>query len=402
MIKRPVIYISAISIILAMIIAGIFLYRYQLIQYSAETLIRKNLPDYITVDTIKFDFKNSRVLITGSKVQNPPDFSNKYLLEIQDISCKYKLKGRNIVEGIAIFDPVFSRPLLNIERLEDGRLNLIQMKEVTQKSGPAVEGGKTAVKKEGESGTSKIPGNIKLSDLVKLPEVFKLRDGKVIFTDRMVRPGPHILTFENVESSVTLKLDSDYSKITSLASTGTGDVNGDRRETIQWDIALNPNTPRLTMSSRFEITNVAILTFEPYYDRYSPLIFQTGLFSGTLVFDFDNGNIGSMDEIRLSNFRFYVKPGYENAQFWDTTVPDLAKYFTSPYGEIVFDFRIKGDMPNPQFYLGPKSKAALTNLAIDKVSSAIQQMSDKSGANPKSDIEKAKQYIDMFKGLIKK
>ena len=213
-----------------------------------------------------------------------------------------------------------------------------------------------------------------------------------------------MLTFENVDAKLGLVLNSSYTALLNLTSTGQGNVNGDRDEVVKWTISFNPTTPGLTMSNRFEVYNVDIVPFEPYYDRHSPFVFKTGRFSGLLIFDFDNGSIGSSNEIHLSNYRFYIKQGYENASFWDTTVSDLVKYFTSPYGEIVFDFKIKGDMANPRFYLGPISKQAITNMAIDKISSAIQQASGQSqtpGA-PKTDIEKAKDYIDMFKGLINK
>lgn len=128
-------------------------------------------------------------------------------------------------------------------------------------------------------------------------------------------------------------------------------------------------------------------------------MFKAGRFSGSLIFNFDNGMIGSSDELRLSGLKFAVKPGYENAQFWQTTVPDLVKYFTTPYGEVVFDFKIKGDMDDPKFFLGPKSKEALIAMAVDKISDAIQK---NASGGQKSDIEKAKDYIDMFKGFLKK
>ena len=102
------------------------------------------------------------------------------------------------------------------------------------------------------------------------------------------------------------------------------------------------------------------------------------------------------------DLKFSVKEGYENAQIWETTVPDIVKYFTSPYGEIIFDFKIKGDMSDPKFYLGPKSKEAIISMAVDKISAAIQKNAGSGTGAPKSDIEKAQQYIDMFKGLIKK
>ena len=239
--------------------------------------------------------------------------------------------------------------------------------------------------------------------LIKLPESYLLKNGRIIFMDRFGLSKPHMLTFDNVDAVISLKFNDRYSKVLKLNSTGQGDVNGQPGEVVKWDIGMDPTAPKLTMSNRFEVHGVEITPFEPYYYKYSPLVFTNGTFSGTLVFDFDNGNIGSTNEVHLKDFRFYVKPGYENAQFWETTVPDLVKYFTSPYGEIVFDFKIKGDMQNPKFYLGPISKQALASMAVDKISSALGNMSKSQGqGGPKNDLEKAKEYIGLFKGMINK
>jgi hypothetical protein len=168
---------------------------------------------------------------------------------------------------------------------------------------------------------------------------------------------------------------------------------------IKWNVSWNPAAPKLTMSNRFEVSNVDILPFEPYYDKYSPFVFKTCFLSGTLIFDFDNGNIGSTNEVKLSKPLFYIKHDFENAQVFETNVPDLVKYLTSSFGDVVFDFKIKGDMSSPKFFLGPISKEAIARMAIDKISSIMSKAGNSN--EEASEIDKAKQYIDMFKGLIK-
>lgn len=400
MIKKIIISIVIIVVIAA---AAIFFYRYQIFQYSAETIIRKVLPDYVRVDKINFDLRNRRVILTGFKILNPVGYSARYLLEIEDIRCRYKMKGANILDGIEILSPELTHLTLNIERLRDSRLNLTDMQKRLERPQQKTVQTKPA-EADGRAAPSRIVGDKTLPDILKLPERFSLKDGKVIFIDRLPSAKPYILTLENVDANLGLRLNSSYTALLNLASTGQGNVNGNRDEVVKWVISFDPTTPNLTMSNRFEVYNVDILPFEPYYDRHSPFVFKEGRFSGLLIFDFDNGSIGSSNEIHLSNYRFYIKQGYENASFWDTTVPDLVKYFTSPYGEIVFDFKIKGVMSNPRFYLGPISKQAITAMAIDKISSAIQRVSGQGQASgaQKTDIEKAKDYIDMLKGLINK
>ncbi|MFA6320543.1 MAG: hypothetical protein WCY36_01660 [Candidatus Omnitrophota bacterium] len=400
MIKKTIL---VTAILIALIIASVFVYRYQILQYTAETLIRKYLPDYVKIDTIKFDFAKGDAVLSGFKILNPPQFSKEYLIEIEKISCSYKLRGKNITDGIMISSPVLTNAVLNIERLGDGRLNLAEAQVMLSKKPSAAAGDATQGKKDMAVSSAAVPPpeNKGLASVVTLPEKFIIKNAKLIFVDRLVRPTPVIITFENINTDLTLKLDEYYTKVLAVYSVGEGCVNGDSGQIVNWSVGLDPTAARFTMSNRFTVTGVQIPTFEPYYDKYSPFVFKEGRFSGLLIFDFDDGMIGSSDELRLSDLRFFVKQGYENAQFWQTTVPDLVKYFTSPYGEIVFDFKIKGDMENPQFFLGPKSKEALIAMAVDKISDALQK-SGSAGDGQKSDIDKAKDYIDMFKGFLKK
>ncbi len=398
MIKKPAIITAVIFIL---IICSIFIYRYQIIQYASEKLIRKYLPAYVKIDSIRFDFGKGDVVLGGFKILDPPEFSKEYLVEIERITCHYKLRGKTILDGMELSGPVLNNVLLNVERLGNGKINLIAAQALIGASPEAADSAKETRTgtNAGFSGTSV---NKKPSWAGRLPETLKISNGKIIFTDRMAGANPNILSFENIDAELALKTDEYYTKIVSLASAGQGYVNGDREEEVKWTMTLNPTTQRLTMSSRFDVYNVAITPFAPYYDRYSPFVFKKGKFSGVLIFDFDNGNIGSSNELRLAGLQFFIKPGYENAEFWQTTIPDLVKYFTSPYGEIVFDFKIKGDMSSPSFYLGPKSKKAVISMAVDKISAAIQKSAGGDGASPKNDLEKAKDYIDLFKGLIKK
>lgn len=399
MIKKIIIIIISGLLIISV---SVFVYRYQILQYTAEALIRKYLPNYIKIDTIRFDFRRGDILLGGLKILNPPEFSKEYLAEIEKITCHYEMQGKNIVDGIELNGPILSGAVLNIERLGDGKVNLVEVQALIGKRSPAaVPGKETVERKAGQGVSAQAAQNKSLTGMVKIPETFRIKDSKIILMDRMTRATPSIITFEKIDAEFTLKMDESYTKMLALYSVGSGCVNGDSNQAVKWTISVDPTTPRLTMSNRFEVSGVHILPFEPYYDKYSPIVIKDGRFSGLLVFDFDNGMIGSTDELRLNSLKFSVKQGYENAEFWETTVPDLVKYLTSPYGEIIFDFKIKGDMSDPKFYLGPKSKEAIVSIAVDKISDALQKNSGSNGA-PKNDIEKAKQYIDMFKGFIKK
>lgn len=396
MLKKPVIITAAIIIITAV---SIFIYRYQILQYTAESLIRKYLPAYVSIDTIKFDFTKSDIILTGFRMSNPPGFSNPNLIEINKITCHYALQGKNMLNGFVLSNPVLTDASLDIERLGDGRLNLFEAQSIMIKNPAASSKGNPEEQAAPDKGKQEADKNAG----VILPEVFTLKNAKMTFSDGMVGDRPHVISLENIDTVLTMKMNRQCTRVLSVTAVGGGNLMGDRAQSVRWTIGMDPTAQRLTMSNRFEVSGVFIPLFEPYYDKYSPLVFKSGRFSGLLIFDFDNGMIGSSDELHLSGIKFFVKPGYENAIFWETTVPDLVKYFTSPYGDIIFDFKIKGDMADPKFYLGPKSKKAIVAMAIDKISEAMQKTAASgNGQGAKSDIEKAQDYIELFRGLIKK
>ena len=313
------------------------------------------------------------------------------------------MKGATILDGIEIFEPVLKSMVLHIERLQDGRVNLAGMGQII--SQPHRTSAPNVTEDSGRQGGGEKRHSPKFSDFIKLPQRFSIKQGKIIFTDRFFVKGQHTISFENMDADVDLQMNDAYTQVLRVSSTGQGDVDGRPEQVIQWTISLDPNAPRLTMSNRFEVSSVDLITFEPYYDRFSPFEFARARVSGLLIFDFDNGNIGSSNELHLNNLVFSVKPGYENTMAFETDVKNLAKYFTASTGEVIFDFKIKGDMANPQFYLGPISKQAMAAMVIDKVSEAIKTMADKSGqgqGSGSSDMDKAMKAMQMFKGFLDK
>lgn len=411
---RPI--LIAAAILIAIIAVVLIFYRLSILSYTAETIVRNILPDYVRVDKISFDLSLSRASLKGFRIINPPGYSAKYLLEIGDMSCRYKMKGKTVLDGLEIIDPVFTKPVIYIERRPDGRLNINEMSNLLLKGqGGGLPGARPATLNEAReearakgvaagraAGAAAMVGNKKLSDVVKLPEVYNIKSGKIVFNDYAVRGGPHKLVFDGVDGQISVKLNDTYTRVLRVGSAGDGYFSNNKSETVRWVIDMDPNTPRLTLSSRFDVSGVYIKPFEPYYDRYSPLVFRSGTFSGTLIFDFDNGNIGSTNDVRLSDITFVTKPGAENGEFWGSSVRELVKYFTTASGDIVFDFKIKGDMANPQFYFGPISKRALTSMAVDKISDALSAAAKGASGDGAAPDSKAKAIADAVKMLMKK
>ncbi len=385
-----------------LVIAGslIFIYRYEIFRYSAQKVILAMLPPYLKADEIRFDLEHNEIEITNAHIANPQGFSDNPVLSVGSIFCTYALKGKNVFGGITVTNLEGRRPVVRIERSRDGRINVFEMKDL-MKSGEGRAAGRTAAPK-GAGGPIRI-GSRKPSELLTLPEVITLSEGNIRFVDYTAGERPRVLTFDRIESRVSLKMNEDFSKVLDLRSTGSGIFHRKQDQTLEWTIAFIPTTPGLTMSNRFKVIRVDILPFQPYFARFSPLVFTSGKFSGNLVIDFDNGSIGSMNTVWLEELGFSVKPGHEDAQFWQTTVPELTKYLSSVApgsGATVFDFKVKGPLSKPSFYLGPITKKALTSMIVDRTLSSITKIIQGTGSGPK--LDDAQEVINALQSIMAK
>jgi len=390
-------------------LAALFFYRYQIIQYVAQNIILKNLPEYLTIGDVRIEPRTGTIMLLNVRIPNPSGFSGPYMAEIGKITCKYAIRGGMGKMVLEFYDPLLEDLAVHLERRRDGRVNLVEAESRFEKVSDRV----VAAPQPAEGSIlSKAMGGRSVAEMIKLPAEYTFERGNLAIIDSYGLTRPSAISCENVSAKVIIRLDGSGKKLEALSTQGSGSIQGNVSERIMWVIAWNPKTQKLTMSNRLELSDVNITTFEPYYDKYSPLVFTKGKCSGTLVFDFDNGDIGSTNDVRFSDLSFTIKPGYENAAFWQTTVQDLARYLTSSAGDVYFDFKMKGPMAKPRFYLGPRAKKALTAMTFDQVSGAIanalQQGASPQGqeaagqAAPRSDIEKAKQYIDIVRELIKK
>jgi len=117
-----------VLLVLIIIAAGvIYHYRYEIFQYSAEGLIKNNLPPFVVVDRIIFDLKNHAMKIKKLRIKNPAEFQNKFLASVDLITCEYKMKGASVTEGIEITDITAKDIVVDIERLAGGTINVTKM-----------------------------------------------------------------------------------------------------------------------------------------------------------------------------------------------------------------------------------------------------------------------------------
>ncbi|NQT32413.1 MAG: DUF748 domain-containing protein, partial [Candidatus Omnitrophica bacterium] len=346
-------FFLALFILILLAAGAVYVFRHQIIEYSAqsiESIIKQKLPDYVYVDRLHFDYKNNRLEIRGLAIKNPPGYRNEYLATVDIVVCDYRMRGANILDGIEVTKIVATGPVINIERDSAGRLNVNEMAEVMNPGG-----GRRLINDGGakESIVSYVKDRTQinsLSDIVKLTERINIVGGKLILLDSFITRPAYRVTYEDMNGVLDLKLSDDYRKVVFVKSRGDGLVEGKPSQQVKWDIALDPTARDLTMQSSFDVSNIDIRLFEPYYDMYSPVIIDRGRCSGTLVFNFDNGAINSSNTLYLNDFVYREKEGSLGAQYWNVGISEVVRYLKSSSGEIVFDFKITGDMKNPKIY----------------------------------------------------
>ncbi|MBD3296929.1 MAG: DUF748 domain-containing protein [Candidatus Omnitrophica bacterium] len=405
-----------ILLLILAVIAGaaLYLFRESVVQYSAETLLKKNLPDYVSIEDLEFRMDKGELIVNGFALRNPSGFNNRYLATVDSITCVYRLRGSNITEGIKVTGITASSPVINIERSNTGKLNLAEMGGVMDKGdGQAKESKASAggAGTEDPSGGTGGKGRFKVSDFLELSDRINIRGGKVNVLDKYISRSPYAITFEDVDAFIDLPLSDDLSEVLSLTTEGKGLLNGKRGQMIDWRITMaDPDAPSRNLGTRFNFRNIDITLFEPYYDRYSPIVIKKAEASGTIVFDLDNGNIGSQNEIVFRGLEFQQKQGGKWTNNWQVSVvPDIVQYLRSAPGEVAFDFKIKGSLDDPRFLPGPRVERAVQSMAVDTIADILApkdeqsgesgggQQGKSSGGAPKSDTEKV---MDAIRGLL--
>ncbi len=398
--------IGIVLFVLILIGLGVIYYfRFNIFQYSAERVIREKLPPYLAVKNMVFDLEKGHISLQGVEVKGPAGYQSKHIARIKELSCDIKLKGSTILDGIEVTEITADGALFTIERRRDGHINVNEMKDVlaltaSQAETETLDAFKRRVREKALAQKAQI---VDISDFLKLTDTIDITNGKVLFLDNAVSP-EQTFVFNKIEGDLKLSLSKDFKEVLHVSTKGSGIVNNDPTQLLGLVISLDPGAKEITMSNRIETQNVDITLFRSYYEKYSPIFIEQGYFSGTLVFDFDHGNIGSTNVLTLKGLRFREKESSQGAGGWQgSIIPSIIKYLQSSPDEIVFDFKIKGTVKSPRFYPGDRVKAAIKNVAVSRISEALfpgdstsgQENSRKGG---ESDMD---QVVDLMRGFFK-
>jgi len=372
---------------LTIILAGsiyIYINRRTIFDYSINRLTKDLLPAAMEVGEVNFDLKEQRLTLRDLKIQNPSKYDHRYMIEIPLAKCTYTQKDdQDIFKGIQVQDIDLLEPSIFLERHRDGSVNLREIGEVFRKNPVRLQ--KSSFKTMFLAALSYLLSPIKnIDDLIEFKPVFRIGSGNLVFDDMNVGDDRYRTTIDNIDARVSLTLSKDFKSMEDIETEGRGIINKDSRQTLEWITAYHFDKSYLTMSNTIKLHDVDILHFSPYYDEYSPFVIKRGTVSGELIINFDNTSIGSMNELRISALDIERKEDFPHSGLWTANIDSLYQYFKSQTGVLVFDFKIKGDIDNPRFYLGSKTKRIVAGMAIDKLTSS-------------EDVEKA---VDFLKDIL--
>jgi len=395
-------FLSLCVIVITVTAVTIYFNRQTIFDYSLNKLILNLLPESITIDELELDLDNKELLVSGFKISNPPGCKNRYLLEVSTIRCSFKQKNpKKITDGIIVAEPTLYTPTLYIERMEDSSINTQKMKSILSKKKAETP---SAFKQGLFGAISYIFSPVKdIEQLVTLDSLFKIKNGKFVFDDSSLGGAPYRTTITDVDAQITLRFGGRLTDLRYIDSAGSGTVNGRQGERVEWVSGFEPTKKDLTMSNTFNIRDVDFTHFKPYYEPHSPFIFKRGKINGKFIFNFDNGDIGSVNEGWFTDLDIEKAKDSSMIKSWIldmVTVDDLYKYFSSKAGNVEFDFKIKGPMSDPKFYLGSKTKRALLKLSANKLIGSIfgseEDGAESSPGEEKSDLER---IVDIFKSF---
>lgn len=399
---KLILYFFALILILAVLL--FFIGRHRIIDYGIRFFVKRTLPEYVEIKNFNIDIEKGSLFIKGIKIKNPNGFKSRYLLEADSLTIFFDGLSKLSSGKFLIKDIELSSPIIYIIRADNGITNIEYFLKTLGKRNPV--SGVTISSKISAFITFLFFPNIDLNYITKDEIPFMIKEGGIIFEDYYNFKEPYKSSILNLKADGAFNLKDKFRGLSGIRMELNGIVNGNKDEYITWNMESKfEDEWRYKISNTLNIDNLNLPHFEPYYDKFSPFIFKKAFVRGNIIFNLDNGNIGSTNELRFYNFVIEKREEFSNSFLWDVNIEDLYTYFASESGEIVFDFKIKGTLEEPKLYMGSKVKKALTRMAVDKIADIFIKRPEQSKADDgyePSGLDKIENVIEIFKKRITK
>lgn len=420
-------------VILSFLFASIYIFRANIKRYAIQTILKSFPLPNVALANVRFDETTGRLNLEDIKVKNPKGFSNKYIMEADsinmDINFTAKPQLQLNINKIGVTNPVFYVERSSADKwnfLEYPKKNLSPLAESPEGRGTAVdaafinkyfaplsaegEGVGMAVSLKKDNGFDFIKNAFaaegeKRSEIL-LPRTINITNGAVHILDNFVAVGKtHKIDLSPVTGDVSLHYSSEKHNYEKIIFNGSCNIDGSPGRMIKGNFQIYPMEKIPSYMWEFNASNVPLSTIKPYLDRYTPFIVAQGSFNMASTAKSADGAIGGDYTMEFMDLVFALNPEKSNIPFLETSVKKLTLYLTNQKGNVVIDFKQRGEVGGKtRWELGPIAKRAIGLMAIDTVMEVIDaiEKTRKGGAAQEmlpKDIPP--EVIDIFRGIFK-
>ncbi len=188
--KKLSIFLLVVLIVLAAAATALYLSKDTLARMALTTGVRAMTGLELQIESIKVGVRNTRVGITGLKLYNPPQFTDRLMADVPEIFVDYDLASL-LSKKIHLEEVRLDLQEFTVVKNEKGELNLDSLKTIQMKKGaaPPVEA-KSKAK----------PPEMKI-------DLLKLKIGKVVYRDYSQGAPPRVREFK-------VNIDEQFENIT--------------------------------------------------------------------------------------------------------------------------------------------------------------------------------------------
>lgn len=385
-------------IILAFLFASVYIFRANIKRYAINTILKSFPLPNVALANVSFDETTGRLNLEDIKVKNPKGFRSENIMEADsinmDISFVTKPELSLNINEIDITNPIFY-----VERSQDGKWNFQEYpkKEMSallkEENSPGFIKEAFATESEGKS-------------QVMLPRTININNGTIHFLDNFVATGKtHGVDFFPAKGTVSLQYFPEAQKYEKITFSGSSNIAGNPSSILKGNFEIYPAEKTPSYAWECNAYNVPLSTIKPYLDRYTPFIVMQGSFNMASTVKSVGGASDGDYTMELMDLVFAVNPEKSNIPFLETSVKKLTLYLTNQSGNVVIDFKQKGEPGGKiRWELGPITKRAIGLMAIDTVIEVIDAIEkSREGGAIKEMLPKdiPPEVIEIFRGIFK-
>jgi len=386
--------IIGVFVIIVFIAASVYIFRANIKRYALQTILKSfPLPNVALAD-VNFDEAEGRLSLEDIRVKTPRGFSRD-IFSAKKVDMKIGIVTQPEllldIDAIDLWEPV-----ITLERSPQDTWNFDEyLKKKKSASGKEISPGFIREAQAKETEKSRI----------MLPRSVEITDGRLVINDNFVKTGSsYTISLFPLNGKVLLDYGPDNMAYEKINLNAISNVNGMASSTVKTNLDLFPAGDKMAYSLDMNALDIPLETLKPYLDRYTPFIVKEGRFNMTSQIRTVGGTVKGDHTMELMDLVFAVNPRKADSPFLETSVKKMTMYLTNQRGNVVIDFRQRGDLDGKMDWsLGPIAKRAIGLLVIDTVIDVINAIDKGTGARGKASglpNDVPPEVIEIFKGIF--